>query len=252
MRKILALILALLLCCGFLVFCEKEEAPSSPSNGNSSSSIELPSESSSSAKKILAESLNNKVSARLKEYVDSTDGDYVSIYVRIESATNSEEALFQNMEERLGKDYSYSKNFEKRIILYEDNLQKLKDSSKTPILLTPEGEVDIKQFTPQELIGLMGLVCDDELEYSIKGLMEDSSAYEIISWYERNEYMNEYRESRTIIDKKAKEEFYELLNADKCRSIEQSPILAWFYLDCERSYLLEIQEIPMVQSIGLS
>ena len=96
MKRILSLILALLLCCGFIVSCEKEEAPlesesssssstessSSSSESSSSSSVESSSSSSTESSSSSSESSSSAIdnSQKQPEILNNVTPEYFNAY----------------------------------------------------------------------------------------------------------------------------------------------------------------------------
>ena len=88
MKRILSLVLALLLCCGFIVSCEKEEAPlesessSSSSESSSSSSVESSSSSSTESSSSSSESSSSAIdnSQKQPEILNNVTPEYFNAY----------------------------------------------------------------------------------------------------------------------------------------------------------------------------
>ncbi len=208
------------------------------------------------AQTITTESSQNKLTDELKSYLETVDDDeYVPIYIWLNE--QSEDMVYLVLSDNLGM--SITKSSEESYIttrttakaeLLSKGLENLAKMPEYSLQARATGKVDIANLTAETFktqANIPEIMTNEEIKNCLESGMTSD---EIINLSERTQFLSEYRTARKSLNNATNEQFYKLLDLDKCKNVYLDPLLAYVRMDCKKSYIDNLQQLLIVSEIG--
>ncbi len=207
------------------------------------------------AQEVTTESAQNKLTDELKAYLETVDDDeYVPIYIWLNE--QSEDMVYLVLSDNLGM--SVTKSSEESYIttrttakaeLLSKGLENLAKTPEYSLQARATGTIDIVNLTPDVFraqANIPEIMTNDEIKNCIESGMTSD---EIINLSERTQFLSEYRTARKSLNNATNEQFYKLLDLDKCKNVYLDSLLAYVRMDCKKSYIDNLSSMSAVKEI---
>ena len=208
------------------------------------------------AQTITTESSQNKLTDGLKSYLETVENDeYVPIYIWLNE--QDEEMVYAVLSKTLGM--TVTKNSEEAYIerkasakaeLLSKGLENLAKTPEYSLQARATGTIDIVNLTPDVFraqANIPEIMTNDEIKNCIESGMTSD---EIINLSERTQFLSDFRMARKSLNNATNEQFYKLLDLDKCKNVYLDPLLAYVRMDCKKSYVDNLENMDVVREIG--
>ena len=208
------------------------------------------------AQTITTENTQNKLTDELKAHLETVENDeYVPIYIWLNE--QDEEMVYAVLSKTLGM--TVTKNSEEAYIerkasakaeLLSKGLENLAKTPEYSLQARATGTIDIVNLTPDVFraqANIPEIMTNDEIKNCIESGMTSD---EIINLSERTQFLSDFRMARKSLNNATNEQFYKLLDLDKCKNVYLDSLLAYVRMDCKKSYVYEIARKSQVGSIG--
>lgn len=207
------------------------------------------------AQEVTTENTQDKLTDGLKSYLETVENDeYVPIYVWLNE--QSEDMVYLVLSDNLGMSVTESSEesyITSRITAKAELLSKgLENLAKTPeysLQARATGTIDIVNLTPDVFraqANIPEIMTNDEIKNCIESGMTSD---EIINLSERTQFLSDFRMARKSLNNATNEQFYKLLNLDKCKNVYLDSLLAYVRMDCKKSYVDNLSSMSAVKEI---
>ena len=209
------------------------------------------------AQTITTESSQNKLTDELNAHLETVENDeYVPIYIWLNE--QDEEMVYAVLSKTLG--VTVTKNSEEAYIerkasakaeLLSKGLENLAKTPEYSLQARATGTIDIVNLTPDVFraqANIPEIMTNDEIKNCIESGMTSD---EIINLSERTQFLSDFRMARKSLNNATNEQFYKLLDLDKCKNVYLDPLLAYVRMDCKKSYVDNLENISTVKELGL-
>ena len=205
---------------------------------------------------IKATPLENKITNELSAHLEEIDdNEYVKIYVWLNDY--GEDMLYEALSKRLGtavtaateESYIANKISLKKQFLKE-GLERLAKTGEYNTLSTM-GKIEAQSLSATEFRA-QALISEVMSDTEIKACLESQmTSDEIISLSERTQFLKDYRATRKALNTSVNDTFYKKLNLSKCKNVYLDQALAYAELECTKSYIDNLENMDIVEQIGL-
>ncbi len=208
------------------------------------------------AQTITTESTQDKLTDELKAHLATVEDDeYVPIYIWLNE--QDEEMVYAVLSKTLGM--TVTKNSEEAYIerkasakaeLLSKGLENLAKTPEYSLQARATGTIDIVNLTPDVFraqANIPEIMTNDEIKNCIESGMTSDV---IINLSERTQFLSDFRMARKSLNNATNEQFYKLLNLDKCKNVYLDPLLAYVRMDCKKSYIDNLENMDVVREIG--
>ena len=208
------------------------------------------------AQTITTENSQNKLTDGLKSYLETVENDeYVPIYIWLNE--QDEEMVYAVLSKTLGM--TVTKNSEEAYIerkasakaeLLSKGLENLAKTPEYSLQARATGTIDIVNLTPDVFkaqANIPEIMTNDEIKNCIESGMTSD---EIINLSERTQFLSDFRMARKSLNNATNEQFYKLLDLDKCKNVYLDPLLARVTLECKKSYIDDLENMADINEIG--
>ncbi|MBQ7907304.1 MAG: S8/S53 family peptidase [Clostridia bacterium] len=190
---------------------------------------------------------NSKITAQLKEKMDSVEDDeYIPVYIWLNS--HNDFVVY----EALSRTYNEEINVENEQLFIDSRTQNSLDELKAEINSFDKDTNSRANFDTKKKhiknTKAGSRLSDDQIE---RFLESDDRQQEIIANVEQTQYISEWRNARYNINQFINREFEKRLDMERCRNVSPDIQLAFVELETTKSYIYELEKLNMVDSIGL-
>ena len=209
------------------------------------------------AQEVTTENTQNKLTDELKAHLETVENDeYVPIYIWLNE--QDEEMVYAVLSKTLGM--TVTKNSEEAYIerktsakaeLLSKGLENLAKTPEYSLQARATGTIDIVNLTPDVFraqANIPEIMTNDEIKNCIESGMTSD---EIINLSERTQFLSDFRMARKSLNNATNEQFYKLLDLDKCKNVYLDSLLAYVRMDCKKSYVDNLENISTVKELGL-
>ena len=137
-----------------------------------------------------------------------------------------------------------------KVELLSKGLENLAKMPEYSLQARATGKVDIANLTAETFktqANIPEIMTNEEIKNCLESGMTSD---EIINLSERTQFLSEYRTARKSLNNATNEQFYKLLDLDKCKNVYLDSLLAYVRMDCKKSYIDSIEKWTIIDIIG--